>query len=235
MEPVEGVSKFFPDLVLTCVATWGPNGKHRVYSDMIEALAYTMRQRLANHHQNVICIEGGTGSGKSTLAIQLCRALKRDWSVADNYIYGLDDLKRKLDKQETDCIHLFDEGSVILNSFNSQRAEDKQISVLFDTMRSLRWTTIICIPSFTSLNKRIRENHVDFRLSCPDKAPLPNYASRGFFHAYKRKKSQFARGVYWMPIGTGIFTPLKPRIDKEYQEIKRKSQNRLIRAFIDEE
>lgn len=234
-EPVEVVSQHFPNLVLTCVGTWGPQGKYPIYSDLTEALAYTCKRRLARNYQNVLCVEGGTGSGKSTESIKFCKAMRRDWSLSENYIYSLSDLKTKLKKKETDCIHLFDEGSVILNSFNSQRAEDKQISVLFDTMRSLRWTTVIAIPEFSSLNKRIRETHVDYRLMCPPKAPLPGMDARGFFHAYKRSKATFSKQSYWMPIGTGIFSPLKPREEQEYQQIKRRAQDKLISKFVEEE
>lgn len=234
-EPVEVVSDYFPDLVLTCVGNYGPNGRYPIYSDLIDAMAYTAKTRLKNHHQNVFLIEGGTGSGKSTLAIQICKAIDKDWSLSDNYIYGLTDLKRKLKTKQENCINFFDEGSVILNSFNSQRKEDKQLTVLFDTMRSLNWTTIICIPDYESCNKRIRENHVDYRLICPSKAPLPNRASRGFFNVYKRKRASFQKKVFWLPIGTGIYDALKPQLETEYHQIKRRSQDRILASFINEE
>lgn len=228
-------SIYFQGYDLDLIGTFGPGGKYPIYSNLLDVFADTLRKNIKNGHQNVVVANGGTGSGKSTLLIDLCYKMSKDWKLTENYIYSLKDLKRKLSKPDSSPISLFDEGSVSLNSFNSQRAEDKAMSVLFDTMRSWGWSTFIAIPSFNDLNKRVRNTHVDYRLICPRKAPLPGYDPRGFFHVYKKIRYDLTDGIYWQHIGTGLFKKLAPRYDREYQTLKHASQVRLINEFIAED
>ena len=129
-------SIYFQGYDLDLIGTFGPGGKYPIYSNLLDVFADVLKKNIKNGHQNVVVANGGTGSGKSTLLIDLCYKMSRDWELTENYIYSLKDLKRKLSKPDSSPISLFDEGSVSLNSFNSQRAEDKAMSVLFDTMRS---------------------------------------------------------------------------------------------------
>lgn len=202
-----------------------------IYADLLTPMAKVLRQRIKNKRQNVIAVVGGTGSGKSTLAIQLCRRIDPKWDLAENYIYSTDDLKRKLSRPDSNPINLFDEGSVSLNSSNSMQKDDKMMVVLFDTMRSRGWTSIICIPSLESLNKRIRTYHMDFLIMCPNSTPLRGYDKRGFAMIYEHRLRDW--GQPWdKHIGTTLFDKLPPRIDKEYQEIKTEHQDLLIQRFI---
>lgn len=228
-------SVYFQGYDLDLIGAYGPSGRYPIYSNLLDVLADYLKTRIKNGYQNVVVANGGTGSGKSTVLINLCYKMARDWEIKDNYIYSLADLKRKLSDLDSSPISLFDEGSVSLNSFNSQRSEDKAMSVLFDTMRSLGWTTFIALPRWKDLNARVRTNHVDFRIICPRKAPIPGYTPRGFFHLYKKVVYELNDSIYWQHVGTGIFKPLKPRHDMEYQALKRASQVRLINEFIAED
>lgn len=203
-----------------------------VYEDLLKPFAKTLKKRIKDNHQNTVLIEGRTGSGKSTLAIELCYLLDAKWDLAENYIYSSGDLKKKLKNQDSSSpISLLDEGSVSLNSNNSQRTDDKRLTVLMDTCRSLGWTTIICIPNRNDLNKRIRENHIDFLIKCPNETVVPGYSKRGFCRLYAHVYRDWC-GDYWHPIGTTIFPKMDKKTQTLYEEIKKKHQLDLISKFV---
>ena len=205
-----------------------------IYQNLTEALVDVMKSRIKNHHQNVLQIVGGTGSGKSTLGYQIAKLMDPFCTLEDIYIYDNNDLAEKLSKDPRDVspINFLDEGSVILNSNRHATKEATDITVIFDTMRSRGMTTILCAPKLRSINNRIREDHIDFLLITGERSPLYGYAKRGFYKLFIRTQpSSFSDSIFWKPVGWGIFKPLSPRMDKEYQEYKRMAQERLLKDF----
>ena len=226
------------DADMEVVGSYKQGGQRRlIYSDVLPAFSGVLKERVKSDHQNVIVITGGTGTGKSTLAVQLCNELSKSlgegrWKIGENYIYSVDDLKTKLrDREYSSSINLFDEGSISLNSNNSQRSEDKMMVALFDTMRTLGWTSIICIPHIDSLNKRIRLYHMDYRLICPNRELMKGYGIRGFAQVYRHILRDFGQ-PYDKLVATTTFKPLKNKQATEYSAIKRQHQDMLIDDFI---
>lgn len=211
-----------------------------VGTDTIDLFAKELKKRVKERYQNVIVVEGGTGSGKSSAAITLAKAMDPNWSITDNYIYDLGDLRKKLSRAEAgekvSPISLFDEAVVTLNSRNASRNEDKSVLVLFNTMRSLGWTTILCIPSIFDLNKSLRTTHVDYKVRCPDRPPVRRRGmpKRGFLEFSKAKRKEFTRDAepYWYLFAAGIYPPMKKEWDEEYQKLKRAKQSSIIQDFI---
>ena len=200
-----------------------------------------LKQRVKNGYQNVIVIEGGTGSGKASAAIRLAKTMDPNWSITENYIYSLEDLKKKLERanngEKVSPISLFDEAVVSLNSRNSMRSDDKNMLILFNTMRSRGWTTILCVPSIFDLNKAVRATHVDYKLRCPDKAPIKGLPKRGFLEFSKAKRSEYSRSnePYWYLFASGVYPPLEKEWNEEYQKLKFAKQDDLIMDFINGE
>ena len=211
------------------------SGDMPIYSDLLEGFAAHLNRRIKANYQNVVAVVGGTGSGKSTAAYRLCRAVDPYFTLEGNYIYETADLARKLKKpkEEISPVNFMDEGSVILNSNRHSTKEATDIVVLFDTMRSRGMTTIICIPELRSLNNRIREDHLNYLLVCGERSPLPReFSKRGFCKLFQRTRpTVFRNSIFWKPIGWGVYKPLPPRLDAEYQEYKRRSQERLLADF----
>lgn len=203
-----------------------------VYDDLLRPLAKRMKKRIKNQNQNTVLIEGRTGSGKSTIGVTLCQLLDSKWNLDTDYIYGSADLKRKLDKPNACPVNLLDEGSVSLNSYNSQKADDKMMTVLMDTWRSKGMTTIICMPNRNDLNKRIRNNHLDYLLKCPVASPVPGEAPRGFFVLYTHEYRDWG-GDWWQPVGISRFTKMDKETQTQYNRIKLEHQDRLIRKFVE--
>lgn len=209
-----------------------------VGSDTMDLFAAELKENVRKKFQNIIVIEGGTGSGKSSAAIRLAKTMDPKWSITDNYIYSLDDLREKLRKadegQKVSPISLFDEAVVSLNSRNANKTEDRDMVILFNTMRSRGWTTILCVPSIFDLNKAVRSTHVDYKLRCPDKAPIRGLPRRGFLEFSRAKRSEYKRSnePYWYLFAAGIYPPLEKEWDREYQKLKNEKQNQLLDEFI---
>lgn len=220
---------------LHLVGTYGKECQKGIYSDFDDYIVEHIKLRKKKGLQTVVVITGRTGSGKSTLALEIIKKLNPNWQIEGNYIYSVEDLKAKLKKgRAAEPISLFDEASVSLNSKNALAKADKEIVVLFDTMRSWEWITFMCLPAFGSLNKTIRDYHVDLLITCPAAPLMHGYNSRGFFETYRPKMSTWASKPYWELIGAGVYGPLDYATDLEYQAIKLKHQQKLIDRFVKE-
>ena len=219
---------------LPIVATYD-NGTKAIYSDLLKPLAKRLNSRSAGgKKQNVILIEGRTGSGKSNVGIQLCMAMDKNWKIGPNYIYSLKDFSAKLKHPELSQskISLVDEGSVVLNSMNSQRKEDVLMAMAFDTLRSFGLSTVICIPNRKHLNKRIVENHIDFLIKCPTHSPVSGYSPVGMYELYSHEYRDWGRD-YFHPIGMSLCNCISPDVDREYQRIKREHQMEFLTRLPD--
>lgn len=216
---------------LDLVGLYGPTGDYPIYSNLVDAFAEKLKQHVKADNQAVIGIFGPTGSGKSTLGIKFCKALDKNWTLRDNLLYAPNDLKRKLNSENSNPINLFDEGSVTFNSLETTTKEGRKMSVLFDTMRTLHMISFIIMPDSGDLNKRIAK-HLDFMVECPHNAPLPGYTARGFFtisYPIRYKNGS----VYWQKMGTGIYDKLGTRLKNDYDKLKREKQREILKDFIE--
>lgn len=205
-----------------------------VYADMIDKLAQLIRRRAANHKQTVIVITGRTGTGKSTKAIMLAREINPEWELSEGYIYSADDLREMLKSgRGRRSINLFDEGSVSFNSLRSNARDDRDMVVLLDILRSWEMTTIICIPSFFDLNKRIRDHLIDFWIQCPDRPIVKDKDPRSYFEVYAPSTTQWTGKTYWNFLGAGKCGKLPVALDEEYQQVKYDHQMKQVRQFIE--
>lgn len=211
-------------------------GKQRrgIYSDMLEKLAAHIRKRARNKRQTVVVITGRPGSAKSTKGITLARLIDPEWELEEGYVYSADDLRALLKSgRGRRSINLFDEGSVTFNSLNSTARDDRDMVVLLDTLRSWEMTTIIVIPSFFDLNKRIREHLIDIWIQCPERPLGKKEDSRAYFEVFAPSTVEWTGKTFWNFLGAGTCPPLPREIDEEYQQIKYDHQMRLVRAFIE--
>lgn len=206
-----------------------------IIADGLKILARRLKWRAAHNFQNVIEINGGTGTGKSTCAMQLAYEMDPNWNLEDNYVYTVGDLKEKLKNWKTASpITLFDEGSVVLNSLDTMSKSSKDLVMLFDTMRVLRWTSLIAIPDHNTLNKRIRDFHIDYRLICPSKSLIKGYDKRGFVEVHSFARSDFGKG-YAPLVMTTRFDDIPPRKREIYDQIKLKHLMERMEQFANEE
>lgn len=223
---------------LEVVATYTRDGRiEPVYRDAFPAFAEVLKGRIASKHQNVVLITGRTGSGKSTVAINLARCINPKWQLEPNYIYSTEDLKAKLGKygdgrsrRRVDPVSLFDECAISLNSKNALKKDDKTMVALFDTMRSLGWTSLLCIPNIDNLNKSVRESHIDYMIMCPNRSPVPGYDPRGFAEIYRHVYRDWGKSYYRLEAVT-LTKRLPPVTQTEYDKIKLQHQLKLLKDF----
>lgn len=213
---------------------YGDSPYNIVYHNLLKPFAKLLRSRLKKHHQNTVLITGHTGSGKSTIGVKLCKEIDRTWDVGRDYVYSSKDLKRKLKDPNSCPVSLLDEGSVSLNSYNSQKTDDKRLTILLDTARVLGKTNVICMPNMNDLNKRVRANHIDFLIKCPVTSPVPGFDARGFYTIYSHEYREWAAD-WWRPVGTSIYGPMEKELAEEYNKIKLAHLLPLLEQFTQEE
>ena len=202
---------------------------YNVFPNLLDAIADWVIERLDNKNQCVIVIRGLTGSGKSNLAMQLIKRilvrLKMEWVLKDMYLYSLVDLAEKIDRGCTNPINWYDEGSIAFNSLDSTSEQGKLMGMFFDTMRIDGLISIIVLPSDKEMNGRIIK-HANLFLECPDKVPLPDFSSRGFFECNFRKTYKSGKH-YDKMIGAGIYRPIPKKIREPYEQLKREKANQF--------
>lgn len=209
-----------------------------IYSDAFDEFAKLLVRRIKRNQQNVIMVEGSTGAGKSTYAILLCyelaKRLKVKFSLQEDYIYTMEDLLRKIKNPNASPINLIDEAVLVMNAKGSMTKQNRDMVDIFNTMRSLGWTTVLVAPSIFQIDKTMRLMHIDYKVHCSseDDNIIRGYG-RGFFEVSKPKRYEYSKDAepYWVLQVTGVFGKLPPRIDAEYQPIKLKAQRKLIDAI----
>lgn len=205
-----------------------------IYTDAYDIFIKNLAKRIKDNQQNVVMVEGNTGAGKSTLTILMCRdlakRLKVPFSLEKDYIYSVEDLLKKINDPDASPINLIDEAVLVVNAKRSQTSENIDIVNLFNTMRSLGWTTFLVGPSVYQIDKTLRQVHIDYLIHCSsnDDSPLRGFG-RGFFEVSKAKRSRFKKNAepYWYLQMTGIFGKLPDKLNAEYQPIKYKAQMEL--------
>ncbi len=225
---------------MTVVGECNHFGEHAyIVKDGIQAFADFLNARISDNRMNIVIVDGIVGSGKSTAAIELCKAMDCHWKLERDYIYSLADLKRKLDDPKgCSKVSLIDEGSVVLNSGNAMRKEDRNIVVLFDTMRSRGWTIVICVPHLSHLNRAVREDQVDYLIHMPEKAPIPGYDARGFAQIFEHKRMYWSKKPHpdwWKLMCITTFQPLEKNLGYQYEKVKKERQDILLQRMFKEE
>lgn len=199
-----------------------------IYEDALPAFAELLKENIRDKRQNVIPVVGGTGSGKSMTTLRLIKLMDPYWRIEPNMVYTASDLAGKLARRnEANPITMMDEGSIILNSKNTMTRENKTITVLFDTMRSLGWTTFLDIPQFSTLDKSVREFHANYLVMCPAMSPVRGYDPRGFVKIYEHVVRDWGKSYFRHLVTTKSPLPPKTTRDK-YEKIKLERQLKLL-------
>ena len=209
-----------------------------VYADAYDDLIKRLAKRIRNDMQNVIMVEGETGSGKSAFALNLCldlaRELRTGFDLEHDYIYSPNDLWKKLENPDANPINLLDEGTVTIASNNAMQKSDRNIQVLFDTMRSRHWTTVICAPNSQYVNKAIRTVHAEFKIRCTaENKPLIQGYGRGFFECRRAERKEFGKEEpRWLMMYAGVFGDYPAMLKDEYLAIKNQHQDEMLQQMV---
>lgn len=201
--------------------------EYGIYTDMRQIFVKKLKNRIKDHYQNVIMIDGGTGSGKSNLAVGLLRLMDPDWSISAGYAADTREYLDLLSNPESKLI-LVDEATNVLNALEYRDARSNAAVKMLDMMRSFGRTSILCTPNFMAVNKRVRNDHTDYMLALPDKPLVRGYGRRGFFELYIPVRNLWAEDTFWQCAGAGIFPELDSETKEEYETIKLEHQRRAM-------
>lgn len=202
-----------------------------IYYDALGAFAKLIKKRSRDKYQTTVFIAGSTGSGKSNIGINICRAIEENWDVELNYVLKKKKLFERILSEDSSKVVLIDEGSLMLNSKNGMRNDDKSIEQLFDIIRSWARITVICAPDENRVNHAIVESHVDFMLKVPEESPIPGVDRRGFVDIYVKKRRDWGKPAYIYK-ATILVDKLGPRVDAKYQKVKKATQREFLEAEL---
>ena len=133
---------------------------------------------------NIVLIDGRRRSGKSTLAMTIAYLLNPNISI-DNYVSGLEESPRKIDKAKDEDVLIFDEGSLIAGSKDAMTKQSKQLHKIIDVIGQKRLTLLFCMPSFLSMSKNLVLDHSMFLIKV---GVSKKTLERGRFKVYKNEK-----------------------------------------------
>lgn len=201
-----------------------------IYENAMPAFAELLQENIEDKRQNIVPVCGGTGSGKSMTILTLIKLMDPYWRIEPNLVYTTADLADKISKRNSaNPITMMDEGTVILGSKNAMTRGNKDIGILFDTMRSLGWTTFIAAPQYKQLDRSVRDIHSNYLLLCPSKSPARGYDPRGFVTIYEHETRDWGAGYFRPLVTTKVPLPPKSTRDK-YEKIKLERQLDLLTA-----
>jgi hypothetical protein len=106
-----------------------------------------------------IAVTGYAGEGKSVLVKQIANAYDRRFNFDRNFIYGREELKRKIDELPPSALCV-DESMNVLYKRDWGTKGQKEVIKLLDLCRFKKHTIIFTQPTFTALDSHVR----DFRL-----------------------------------------------------------------------
>lgn len=205
-----------------------------------------LKKRLDNvkyitHERNydaVIIIDGLERVGKSTLGITCGYYIADGNFTQENIAADSDDAIKKIESLPDKSVLLIDEGSLVFNSRDSMKREQRKLIKILNVVGQKNMTFIIVLPSFFDLNKSIAIRRSRFLLHCysdnklrrgrfayfsQDKKKLLYMVGKKNYESYaypKLKKTERGRFVDFNPLGP------------EYLETKKKS---LMSALHEED
>lgn len=177
----------------------------------------------------VILIDGHERVGKSTLGICIGYYLSEGNFSVENICADNEDAVKKIETFPDKSVLLVDEGSLVFNSRDAMKKEQKKLMKILNVVGQKNMIFIIILPSFFDLNKQIAIRRSKFLLHCY----TDNTLARGRFAYFGEdaKKKLYTIGKknfdsYDYPKRSinelGRFTDFNPLGD-EYLETKKKS------------
>lgn len=133
---------------------------------MIKKNLDNIKSRMKNRNLDWVWLNvGEEGSGKSSFSLQLAQAFDEDFS-ADQIAFSGQEYMKKATELEPYSVMVLDEGIESLFSRNAMKKENKQFVQFFRQCRELNIFHIINIPSYSELDKSIRDSRVKTVSKC---------------------------------------------------------------------
>ena len=147
-------------------------------------LDYIRKDIVEKDQDYIMCIEGYEGVGKTTLALHICKYFDSTFNV-DRIIFKLDEFKMQVKRAPKGAAILIDEGALVLFSRDAMKGEVRELIRLFTAIRQYNLFICICIPSFSIIDKYIREHRVKGLLKVNMRGRFAAYNKRKILHIHK--------------------------------------------------
>jgi len=186
----------------------------------------------------IILIDGLERVGKSTLGISIGYYLSEGNFTVKNICTDNEDAVKKIESSPDKSVLLVDEGSLVFNSKDAMKKEQKKLMKIINVVGQKNMIFIIVLPSFFDLNKQIAIRRSKFLIHCY----TDNTLQRGRFAYFGEDAKRILYSVgkknydsYQYPKRSrndlGRFTDFNP-LGQEYIDTKKKS---LFSALHDED
>jgi hypothetical protein len=114
-----------------------------------------------------IAIEGEESSGKSALAQAIALEIEGDdFDPEEQIAFSAEEFKEKARKLPPGSVIIFDEGVDALLAEDTMTSEARSLVKFFRKCRELNLITIVIMPVFLEMNKRIRKKRVKTLIRC---------------------------------------------------------------------
>jgi Zonular occludens toxin (Zot). len=208
------------------------SGKHYIrylYEDLLDRLIEDMLYNLANEYDNLVLVTGEVGSGKSNAAYAICKKFDPNFSMEDGYVYDAEQFFKNIQENNAKGrVFWMDEGVNVANNRAFMTLNSRNFIELLNTMRSLGWTMVMCVPNEESIDIHVRLHRVSFKVDCQSLSWSNNHEKkRGYFELSipLRVKGSFVR---YDSCGYGQFPKMDAETKMKYEEIKLKNQKERI-------
>lgn len=220
-----------------------------LYKELTDRLIEDMHANIASHFDNLIVISGSEGVGKSHLAAHICQLFDPNFDMDKSYVYDWETFINSISGDDPQRVYWMDEAINMASGRDWMHDVNKMLIKILQMMRSKGLTLVMCVPSFGSLDKYIREHRTRYLLIAKkmawgaDKEP-----KRGYYElripmtekerAYVAKNTKNPQAEdFFKSVGYGRFP--KMDLDKfgNYESVKDYNQNKTLqemKAYTDE-
>lgn len=211
------------------------------FDNLLNCMVKDMRERITQHYDNLVMINGKVGTGKSTLAYAAAKLYDPQFDLEDGYIY---DWGQLIDKAADGDIqsgraYILDEGTRISNNRKGMTKSGRNFIEFLETNRFKEATFFYVIPKFARADSYLKSDRVTHRLITKSLAwDHATVKSRGYFKGKIPIDSDLDDDstdyMDWKDLGYGKFPELPPEIKKIYDRLKSDNVDDQNRSMRDE-
>lgn len=216
-----------------------------------------LRRRLDNlktivfkkNWDGVFIVDGLERVGKSTLGITLAYYLSDGNFTVKNICADSKDATKKIESFPDKSVLLIDEGSLVFNSRDAMKKEQKQLIKILNVVGQKNMIFIIVLPCFFDLNRSIAIRRSKFLLHCYTDTTLQRGRFAYFgedakkilytlgkknFDSYqkpKRSRNELGRYTNFNPLGDEYLETKKKSLYSALHEDYRKERNKVSEVW----
>lgn len=197
------------------------------FENLLDCMVLDMRERVAQHYDNLVMINGKVGTGKSTIGYSAAKLYDPNFDLEDGYIYDWGQLIDKAADGElrSGKAYILDEGTRISNNRKGMTKSGRNFIEFLETNRFKEATFFYVIPKFARADSYLKSDRVTHRFITKSLSwDHATVKSRGYFKGKLPIDSDLDDDstdyMAFKDCGYGKFPELPPEIQKIYDRLK---------------